>query len=97
MTRNRSYSMRTGKDRVQVDAERVPVTIGQARVRQGDLLVGDSDGVVAIPKSREDEVLDVAERINEAEERILGYLKQGHRLDEARVKMGYHALQTPDE
>ena len=94
---SRSYSMRTGKDRVQVDAERVPVTIGQARVRQGDLLVGDSDGVVAIPGSREDEVLDVAERINEAEERILGYLKQGHRLDEARVKMGYHALQTPDD
>ena len=94
---SRSYSMRTGKDRVQVDAERVPVTIGQARVLQGDLLVGDSDGVVCIPKSREDEVLKVAEQINEAEERILGYLKQGHRLDEARVMMGYHALQTPDE
>lgn len=94
---SRSYSMRTGKDRVQVDAEGVPVTIGRARILQGDLLVGDSDGVVCIPKSREDEVLEVAERINEAEEKILGYLKQGHRLDEARVMMGYHALQTPDE
>ncbi len=94
---SRSYSMRTGKDRVQVDAEQVPVTIGQARVCQGDLLVGDSDGVVAIPSSREDEVLAVAERINEAEEKILGFLKQGHRLDEARVKLGYHALQTPED
>ena len=94
---SRSYSMRTGKDRVQVDAERVPVTIGQARVLQGDLLVGDSDGVVAIPESREDEVLDVAEQINAAEERILGHLQQGLRLDEARVKIGYHALQTPDD
>ncbi len=50
--------MRTGKDRVQVDAEQVPVNIGEARVAPGDLLRGDADGVVAIPRSREDAVLD---------------------------------------
>ena len=37
---SRSYSMRTGKDRVQVDAEQVAVSIGGARVRPGDLLRG---------------------------------------------------------
>src|SRR5579863_8660038 len=42
---SRSYSMRTGKDRVQVEAMGGPVTIGEARVNQGDLLRGDSDGV----------------------------------------------------
>ena len=43
---SRSYSMRTGKDRVQVDGEQVPVNIGDARVLPGDLIRGDADGVV---------------------------------------------------
>ncbi len=63
----------------------------------GDIMVGDSDGVVAIPKFREEEVLATAEQINEAEEQILALLKQGKRLDEARKELQYHKLQTPDE
>lgn len=63
----------------------------------GDIMVGDSDGVVAIPKFREEEVLATAEQINEAEEQILALLKQGKRLDEARKELEYHKLQTPDE
>ena len=94
---SRSYSMRTGKDRVQVDAEQVAVNIGDARVMPGDILVGDSDGVVAIPRSREAEVLKTAETINEAEERILSLLKEGRRLDEARERLRYHRLQTPQD
>ncbi len=42
----------------------------------GDIMVGDSDGVVAIPKFREEEVLATAGKINEAEEQILALLKQ---------------------
>lgn len=94
---SRSYSMRTGKDRVQVDAEQVPVNIGDARVMPGDILLGDSDGVVVIPRSHEDEVLAVAEEINRVEERILALLEQGRRLDEAREELRYHSLQTPEE
>lgn len=63
----------------------------------GDIMVGDSDGVVAIPKFREEEVLATAEQINEAEEQILALLKQGKRLDEARKELQYRKLQTPDE
>lgn len=94
---SRSYSMRTGKDRVQVDAEQVPVSIGDARVMPGDILLGDSDGVVAIPQSRESEVLSVAEQINSVEERILALLKKGSRLDGARKELSYHSLQTPGD
>src|SRR6266446_1770459 len=43
---SRSYSMRTGKDRVQVEATNCAVNIGDARVNPGDILRGDSDGVV---------------------------------------------------
>lgn len=91
---SRSYSMRTGKDRVQVDAEQVPVTIGQARVLPGDLLRGDADGVVVIPKSREDEVLEIAEGIERAEEEIRKLIASGKRLDEARRLLEYHSLQS---
>lgn len=63
----------------------------------GDIMVGYSDGVVAIPKFREEEVLATAEQINEAEEQILALLKQGKRPDEARKELQYHKLQTPDE
>ena len=94
---SRSYSMRTGKDRVQVDAEQVPVNIGDARVQPGDLMRGDADGVVCIPKSREDEVLDVAEQIDAAEAKIRAMLEEGKTIGEARAAMKYHSLQTPDK
>lgn len=91
---SRSYSMRTGKDRVQVDAEQVPVTIGTARVCPGDLLRGDADGVVVIPRTREAEVLDAAERIDRAEQAIRDRLDAGASLAEARAELKYHSLQT---
>lgn len=94
---SRSYSMRTGKDRVQVAAEQVPVTIGNAVVNPGDLVRGDCDGVVILPRDREDEILTAAEKIDLAEKEIRAELRAGSRLDAARKKSGYHRLQTPDE
>lgn len=94
---SRSYSMRTGKDRVQVDGEQVPVNIGDARVLPGDLIRGDADGVVCIPASREDEVLDTAEHIDAAENQIRKYLELGKTITEARAEMKYHSLQTPEK
>lgn len=94
---SRSYSMRTGKDRVQVDALQVPVTIGHARVQPGDLMRGDADGVVVIPRAREDEVLSVAETIEEAEQRIRDLVASGKSLKEAREQMRYHRLQSKEK
>jgi 4-hydroxy-4-methyl-2-oxoglutarate aldolase len=94
---SRSYSMRTGKDRVQVDGEQVPVNIGDARVKPGDLMRGDADGVICIPKEREDEVLEVAEQIDAAENQIRKYLEEGKTISEARKEMKYHSLQTPEK
>jgi 4-hydroxy-4-methyl-2-oxoglutarate aldolase len=91
---SRSYSMRTGKGRVQVDAEQVPVSIGHVRVEPGDILRGDADGVVAIPKAREDELLDIAEDIQVAEAKIREAIESGKTLKEAREMMRYHSLQS---
>jgi 4-hydroxy-4-methyl-2-oxoglutarate aldolase len=86
--------MRTGKDRVQVEATQVPVTIGNARVCPGDLLRGDADGVVVIPLALENEVLAAAEQIDAAEGRIREAVRSGLRLDEARKQFKYHQLQS---
>jgi 4-hydroxy-4-methyl-2-oxoglutarate aldolase len=94
---SRSYSMRTGKDRVQLEATQVIVNIGDARVGPGDILRGDSDGVIAIPRDREDEVLDVAEAIDAAEGRIRDAVVSGLRLDEARKQQSYHLLQRREK
>ena len=93
---SRSYSMRTGKDRVQLEATQVIITVGDARVCPGDIMRGDSDGVVVIPANREDEVLDTAEAIDAAEMRIRDAIASGLRLDEARMQQQYHLLQRRD-
>jgi regulator of RNase E activity RraA len=91
---SRSYSMRTGKDRVQVEAMGGAVNIGDARVNHGDLLRGDADGVVAIPKEHEEQVLLVAEEIDQVEDQIRTMVRAGVTLVEARKKLGYHKLQS---
>jgi 4-hydroxy-4-methyl-2-oxoglutarate aldolase len=91
---SRGSWMRTGKDRVQVEATNVPVNIGDARVRPGDLLLGDADGVIVIPKEHETDVLTVADEIAAAESHIREAVRSGMRLDEARRHFRYHELQT---
>lgn len=91
---SRGAWMRTGKDRVQVEAVNAPVNIGDARVAPGDLMRGDADGVVVIPREHEDKVLAVAEEIELAENRIREAVRGGMRLDEARRVHRYHQLQS---
>jgi regulator of RNase E activity RraA len=91
---SRDHWMRTGKDRVQVEAVNVPVNLGDARVAPGDLLRGDADGIVVIPREHEEAVLETAETIHRAEEAIRAACRDGMRLDEARKQFRYHQLQT---
>lgn len=85
--------MRTGKDRVQVDAVGAPVIVGGVRVSAGDYIVADADGVVAIPAGRVDQVLQRALAMQQVEHRILEAALGGMTLAEARRQFGYHALQ----
>jgi len=91
---SRGYSMRTGKDRVQVEATNCPVNIGDARVDAGDMMRGDADGVVVIPQAHENDVLRIAEEIDRVEAQILAAVRQGSSLVAARRQFGYHQLQT---
>lgn len=90
---SRGRHMRTGKDRVEVLAEQVPVAIGGVKVDPGDLLVGDDDGVVRIPRDVEDEVFRLAAEIDEREDAILAAVLNGATITQARAEQGYHTLQ----
>src|SRR5262245_54693095 len=91
---SRSYSMRTGKDRVQVEAVNAVVTIGDARVAPGDLLRGDADGLVVLPGEDANAILDAAEEIDAIEQQIRQAVNEGKTLAEARRQLGYHRLQS---
>jgi regulator of RNase E activity RraA len=93
----RHHWMRTGKDRVRAEATQIPVSIGDCLVRPDDILVGDADGIVIVPRERAEEITKIALAIEEAETAIHNDAMQGVRLDEARKRHGYHSLQTRNE
>jgi regulator of RNase E activity RraA len=90
---SRGTFMRTGKDRVQVEAVNQSVSLGDVRVNKGDLVCGDRDGIVVVPASRIQEVLDKALAIHDTEQSIVDSVKSGLTLKQAREKLGYHQLQ----
>jgi len=45
----KGYYMRTGKDRVEVDAVNAPGSISGIRVNPQDVILGDDSGVLVIP------------------------------------------------
>ena len=85
--------MRTGKDRVQVQALNQPVSIGAVRVCARDIVVADANGVVVVPRQRAAEVAAAARQIEAVEADIRALIAQGKTLKEARAALGYHNLQ----
>ena len=61
----------------------VPVVCGDILVRPGDIIVGDDDGVVVVPKDRLEEILKTAEETEELEQKSMEYIKEGHTMVEA--------------
>lgn len=90
----KGHYMVTGKDRVEVDAVNVPVSISGIQIKPGDIILGDDTGVIAIPSEAAERVLTVALEIAEKEARIEEGLAAGHSLRESRAAVNYHSLQT---
>lgn len=91
---SKGYYMSTGKDRVEVDAVNVPVSVSGVQVCPGDIILGDDTGVIVIPKDKAEEVLKTAETIDKKERQIEEEVLKGTPLKEARIKTNYHHLQT---
>lgn len=67
----------TGKDFGAIGWINHPVTMGQVVVHAGDLVVGDGDGVVAIPRERADAVIEASRQREAAEADQLRRIEAG--------------------
>lgn len=88
--------MVTGKERVTVDAVNVPVAVSSVQVRPGDIILGDDSGALVIPIEKAEEVLKMAQHIEEVEQKIIAEVTAGSSLKGAREKLGYHKLQSKE-
>ena len=66
-----------------------PVKIGKVTVRPGDIIMGDIDGVICIPREIAYEVLLRAEGIERNEVDIFSWVRQGDTISEIIDKGGY--------
>ncbi|MGY2491746.1 4-carboxy-4-hydroxy-2-oxoadipate aldolase/oxaloacetate decarboxylase [Cupriavidus sp. CP313] len=67
----------TGKDYGAIGWLNEPVLFGETRVEAGDLIVGDADGVVVVPRQRAADVVARAQQREAAEAAILGRVRAG--------------------
>ncbi|WP_017258847.1 RraA family protein [Pedobacter arcticus] len=63
--------------------------IGTATVKPGDVVLGDIDGVLVIPRGIAYEVLLRSEEIKENEDKIFGWVRSGETIHEISAKGGY--------
>jgi 4-hydroxy-4-methyl-2-oxoglutarate aldolase len=67
----------TGKDFGAIGWINHPVRMGEVTVQAGDLIVGEGDGVVAVPHNRVPEVLALSQRRESDESAILARIRAG--------------------
>ncbi len=67
---------------------RVPIEIAGVRVNNGDLVVGDIDGVCIVPKAIETEVIEAALEKVRGERMVLNKIKEGMKARDAFDKYG---------
>lgn len=67
---------------------RVAIEIGQVRVRPGDIVFGDLDGVLVVPREAEAEVFTLATEKARGEKHVKNALEQGMSATEAFTKFG---------
>jgi 4-hydroxy-4-methyl-2-oxoglutarate aldolase len=74
----RGLSIRgTDKDAAAPGSLQKPITLGDATVHPGDLVVGDADGVVVIPRASVAEVLEKAREREKREVEVVERLRRG--------------------
>ena len=67
----------------------VPILIGKVVVRPGDVVLGDIDGVLVVPRDIAYDVLIRAEEIKANEKKIFGWVHSGETIKEIKEKGGY--------
>ena len=70
------------------DAFEQPITIGEVTVRTGDWILGDRDGVIAIPHEKIEAVLDETEKVAATENQVRDAIRAGIDPVDAYLKYG---------
>ena len=86
------YKYRTSNGslgRCMITHYQVPVKIGNVTVRPGDIIFGDIDGVLCIPRALAVPVLERAEAIKNNEVDIFDWVHSGDTISEIIAKGGY--------
>ena len=76
------------KGRGRIMAIDVPIRCAGVKVATGDLVVGDADGVVVVPRAVESKVLELAFDKIKGEKRTLDDLRAGEKLGDVFAKYG---------
>jgi 4-hydroxy-4-methyl-2-oxoglutarate aldolase len=76
------------KGRGRIMAIDVPIRCAGVKVATGDLIVGDADGVVIVPRVVEEKVLELAFDKIKGEKRTLDDLRAGEKLGDVFAKYG---------
>jgi regulator of RNase E activity RraA len=75
----------------------IPVQIGGVTVHPNDLIFADENGVVAVPRTRVDDVLRIALVIKATEDRLIAAIRSGEDPIEAHAKVNYDELLKPED
>lgn len=67
----------------------IPIQIGTTIIKPDDIILGDIDGVLVVPRDIAYDVLLRAEEIKENEKKIFGWVKEGQSVHEITQKGGY--------
>jgi len=67
----------------------IPIKIGDVVIKPGDVVLGDIDGVVVVPREIACDVLVRAEEIKANEKKIFGWVAEGQSIQQITDKGGY--------
>jgi regulator of RNase E activity RraA len=73
----------------------IDVQLGGIKVRPGDLIMADDNGVVVIPIERVNEVLEFAQMVKATEDRVIAAVRSGVDPIEAHEKVNYDSMLKP--
>jgi len=67
----------------------IPIKIGDTVIKPGDIVLGDIDGILVVPREIAYEVLVRAEEIKANEKEIFGWVAEGQSIHQITEKGGY--------
>jgi regulator of RNase E activity RraA len=82
----------TARGRVMQESFNVLIQCGGVQVRPGDIIIGDDNGVVVVPREMAEEVLKIAIELHEKERMIVEELRRGIPISEVDKKFRYEEM-----